>query len=112
MTTPIPEVEKMILEGIHDTCYDDYAAGYDSFEDWTGLTHKDLKPILLEMRNKGLVTYEKGLMTDDGEVAGSGYMITYKGKCIIFPCDVCGEYAVYSYDGKKECEEHKSFGKK
>lgn len=102
----LSEVQIKILTSIHEECYDDYACGYDSLEDWTDLERKELKPLMIDLRNKGFVTYERGLMNDDGETAGSGYLITYKGKSKAHPCDVCGEYAIYGYDGKKECEQH------
>jgi len=38
-----------------------------------------VRAALRQLRNKGYATYERGLFTEDGEVAGSGYTCTDAG---------------------------------
>mgnify|MGYP000076603697 CR=1 FL=1 len=35
--------------------------------------------VLRDLRDKGLCTFERGLMSEDGGMGGSGYMLTAKG---------------------------------
>lgn len=69
--------------------------------DWiigdTKLTRKEVKNACKLLREKELVCFYRGLMTEDGEVAGSGYCISAKGQALINPCDVCGETAEFDW---------------
>lgn len=82
----IPEAMKTLdrailqyMEEMSPDCYDMCAFPLSAFvgEHIT----KDLAgAICRNLRNRGLVTFERGLFTDDGEVAGSGYAITKAGR--------------------------------
>ncbi|WP_319413918.1 hypothetical protein [uncultured Cohaesibacter sp.] len=39
-----------------------------------------VRAILIDLRKDGLATYAKGLWSDDGELAGSGYAVTPEGR--------------------------------
>lgn len=43
----------------------------------TGLDLETVKKEVQELKRLGLVEYVRGLMTEDGEVAGSGFTIPY-----------------------------------
>lgn len=49
----------------------------------TDIPREICRGILAELRADGLATYRKGLLTDDGEVAGAGYTLTPKGEALI-----------------------------
>lgn len=70
------------------------------------LTLKEVRRACRSLRRKGLAEFYRGLMDEDGRVAGSGYCISKSGKAFMHPCDVCGAEASYDYDGKLECETH------
>lgn len=52
---------------------DELCYPYDYICDHTGLTRKEAKAAVSRLRSFGAVEYWRGLMTDDGEVAGSGF---------------------------------------
>lgn len=66
------KILKALIEADDMYCYD-----YSWLESETGLTRKELEPEVASLRSTGLVEHIKGLMTDDGEVAGSGFQIVY-----------------------------------
>ena len=73
------------LETLKRAILDELKQPYESFryvatvaED-TGLPKDVTAAILRDMRDNGLVVYRRGLFTEDGEVAGSGYAITHVG---------------------------------
>lgn len=79
---------------------------FSYMEDDTKLTRKEIAKACKSLREKDLAHFHRGLMDDDGKVAGSGYCISPNGRAFMAPCDVCGEYATFEYDGKRECDEH------
>ncbi|MCA2014408.1 hypothetical protein LCM17_23155 [Cereibacter sphaeroides] len=46
----------------------------------TEIPREICRGLVAELRSEGLVTYRKGLLTEDGEVAGAGYTLTPKGE--------------------------------
>lgn len=62
-----------------------------------GLTIKEVRRACRSLRRKGLSEFHRGLMNDDGEVAGSGYCISRDGEALINPCDICGNKSHYDY---------------
>ncbi|WP_319568358.1 hypothetical protein [Cohaesibacter marisflavi] len=46
----------------------------------TEINREIIRAILIDLRKDDLATYAKGLWTDDGELAGSGYAITPEGR--------------------------------
>ncbi len=90
-------------------------------EEEAKLDRKSVQAACKTLRAKGFAEYHRGLMDDDGKVAGSGYCLTRAGRALISPCDDCEEYAFYDWwdkDGKqvisseigaihiRKCEEH------
>ena len=57
---------------------DELAYYYRYFEKKTGATREQIKPIMDELRKAEMVELVRGLMNDDGEVAGSGFALTYR----------------------------------
>lgn len=57
----------------------EYSYGFSWFDD-LGLTRKELSAEFKVLRKIGLVEYQRGLLNDDGEVAGSGYGLPYGRK--------------------------------
>lgn len=73
---------------------------------------KEVRDACRSLRNKGLAQFVRGLMTEDGQVAGAGYCITMDGCAFLQPCDVCGKMIDYDYTNEKngqsilECSNH------
>lgn len=67
------------LSGTDEECYN-----YAYLEGDTGLSRKWLQPIIAKLRQLGYVEYWRGLMTDDGEVAGSGFCRSRAGNEIVY----------------------------
>ena len=49
----------------------------------TDLPRETLRGIIADMRAEGLVSYHKGLWSDDGMPAGAGYAITEAGRAVL-----------------------------
>lgn len=49
----------------------------------TNVPREICRGIVAELRSDGLVTYRKGLLNEDGEVAGAGYTLTPKGEAFL-----------------------------
>ena len=56
----------------------DYCYSYKTFEKYTGNDRKSLEVAMKSLREKEMVYYAKGLMNEDGEVAGSGHGIKWE----------------------------------
>lgn len=69
----------MLSEALDDARPDDVAFHFRHFERATGLPRDEVRRRVRALARKGLLQYERGLWTDDGEMAGSGYSITEKG---------------------------------
>ena len=54
---------------------DEYYYPYSYIEDETGLSRSEAKESIDKLRIVGVVRFARGLMTEDGEVAGSGFGI-------------------------------------
>lgn len=103
----INEKEKKVLEFLAQEWSSDMNCYYfRGIASTTKLTIKEVRRVCRSLARKGLTMYVRGLMDDDGMVAGSGYCATRKGASMMSPCDVCGDLAMYEYDGKLECENH------
>ena len=64
----------------------------------TGLELKQVKRSVRALARKGLAEYIRGLMDDEGKVAGSGYCATEKGAKFINPCDDCGSVITFDWE--------------
>jgi len=62
------------------TCPDEYAVGFAEVQKSTELTRSDVRASCRRLARKGLAEYRRGLLRDDGGVAGSGYGITDAGR--------------------------------
>lgn len=104
----ISENERKVLQVLFDVTdtWGENCISFSYIEGDTNLKVKDIRAACQVLRKKGLAIFYRGLMTEDGEVAGSGYCISPEGKAFIFPCDLCEEEATFEYDGKRECQEH------
>lgn len=52
---------------------------YKNLENQLGLPKKDIKPVMLALRNKGLVILSVGWNENEGHYSGSGWCLTEKG---------------------------------
>ena len=94
----ITEQERLVLETLFEYAYDsERCISFDWIESETKLNRKEVQKACRSLREKGLVEFYRGLMTDDGEVAGSGYCTSYEGRAFLHPCDKCKEYAIYGW---------------
>lgn len=106
-TIKISQHEEEVLEFLAGASSDCSQCSYFiQISEGTGLDVKLVRRSCRSLRRKGLVEFWRGLMTDDNEVAGSGYCISDKGKARLNPCDHCSNEAWYEYDGKNECRDH------
>jgi hypothetical protein len=71
-----------VLEYMNDVLSPDFCSGIRPIAKFLGISREMTRATLLELRDEGLVTYERGLFTEDGEVAGSGYGITMAGRAL------------------------------
>lgn len=108
------ENERRVLEVLaNDSLRDgEMCITFDWIEGETKLNTKDVRRSCRSLRKKGFAEFYRGLMTEDGEVAGSGYCVSRAGEAFLKPCDVCGDVIMYEYDGKLECEKHYKQSKK
>lgn len=81
----------ILIEMEYDWCY--------PFSNFNG-TKKELSKEFKILREAGLVSFERGLMTDEGQVAGSGYCLNWKAKNEI-------EKLINDYEAKKVILERK-----
>ena len=57
----------------------EYCHNYRGLENATGFTRKELEPIIKRLKELDFITHYRGLMNDEGEVAGSGWCRSEKG---------------------------------
>lgn len=88
--------ELKVLQVLHRDAYDcEICLAFDWIEGETKLSKKEVQKACKVLREKELIEFHRGLMSDDGQVAGSGYCISYKGRAFLNPCDKCKEEAHY-----------------
>lgn len=123
----VSENELKVLEVLNELTrtHGETCIAFDYILGETKLPLKEIRNACRSLTKKGLAEFYRGLMTEEGEVAGSGYCISYEGQKYLSPCDLCGDLAVFDYyvdeNGSQvlsdqgrhllECEEHykKSF---
>lgn len=66
-----------VLKAYVENAEDDYVYRYSWIEDYSGLNRRQAEKAVRELRQAKYLEYVKGLMTEDGEVAGSGHAIGY-----------------------------------
>lgn len=80
---PLSKTELEILQGLSN---DEMCYAYNYICDITFpevLERKEAQKIIKRLRGLGLVRYVRGLMTEDGDVAGSGFCLTIAGDKIV-----------------------------
>jgi hypothetical protein len=93
-TTPLPkhaqrallavaDIERAILtelNAVHDAGWCEYACvGLKHLEDSLRLPKEVIRGVMANLRHKGFAAHKRGLMTEDGDLFGSGYHITAAG---------------------------------
>lgn len=114
---PLNEKEQRVLKILNEA-YDSFGSGCYTFKGIQGmligatLEIKEIRKACRSLKRLGYAEFHRGLMSEDGEVAGAGYCISEEGAAVLSPCDICGRRATYEYEseatGKEvlECEEH------
>jgi len=76
--TALTDVEWRVLE-ILSGGHDEWCFGLSTIAGDAGLHRELTRGALRSLRDRGLAKFQRGLMTEDGDVAGSGYGITPAG---------------------------------
>lgn len=71
--------EREVLAAIQDKAGSEYSLSFKAIEKRTALSRKAVRTACRSLAGKGLLHFSSGLMTEDGEVAGSGYGCTDDG---------------------------------
>jgi len=74
--------QRRVLAALVDDHWDDeftYYRPFSTIASWSGLTRPQVSRACKALRRLGFTQYARGLFTEDGEVAGSGYRITRLG---------------------------------
>jgi hypothetical protein len=85
MSFTLNEVQQKLLKNLYECnqhAYDEgWCFSYASIsDDLQGVERKELTKNMRRLRKLELALYQRGLMNEDGEVAGSGFSITEEGK--------------------------------
>ncbi|MGB3042513.1 MAG: hypothetical protein WBB98_04945 [Xanthobacteraceae bacterium] len=72
--------EQRILAVLAEAGEDYGYFGFDSLSRQTQIERRQVRLDVRRMARKGLTKFDKGLWTDEGELAGSGYAITPAGR--------------------------------
>ena len=85
--------EKKVLTVLADETdtWGERCIGFDWIIGDTNLTRKEVQKACKKLREYKFVHFYRGLMTEDGEVAGSGYCVSSEGEAFIYPCDKCSD---------------------
>jgi hypothetical protein len=70
----------VVLDGAADDCDDFCYLHFKTIATRSGLDQKVIRRTVRALARKGFAEYGKGLWTDDGEPAGSGYCCTEAGR--------------------------------
>jgi len=79
ITPTLDDHEKAVLERL-DWAGGEYFWGFDTIAVDMQLEHDQVRNACHSLKAKGLACFARGLMTEDGELAGSGYGITDNGR--------------------------------
>jgi hypothetical protein len=84
MSFTLNEVQQKLLKNLYEQnshADEGWCFGYASItDDLDGVERKELTKNMRRLRKLELALYQRGLFTEDGEVAGSGFSITEEGK--------------------------------
>jgi hypothetical protein len=81
--TPAQTRERSILLIMADAAEDFGYFNFDTLSKRTAIEKRIVRLDCRRMARKGLTEYGKGLCTDEGEFAGSGYTITEAGRAVL-----------------------------
>ena len=77
--TRLSERERKVLIGITENSAPDWAFPFQSIIDLTGIEPHNTRRVVRSLARKGMMRFCRGLISDDGELAGSGYAVTEAG---------------------------------
>lgn len=99
MNYQLTDLERRVLDafGEHTQKDGELCIGFKALSKHTNLDTKTLTTVCRKLRALELVEFYRGLFTEDGEVAGSGYCISPKGAAFLSPCDDCENEAHYDW---------------
>lgn len=78
--TRLPPHQRLVLQAMAERdprC--EYGYHFATIESWTDLTRKQVSRACKALRRLGFVRFQRGMWTDDGAPAGSGYCVTKAG---------------------------------
>jgi len=106
---PLSENELKVLKSL-DEVTDTWGEVCVSFSyiagDGNRLSTKEVRIACRSLRKRGFADFYRGLMNEDGEVAGSGYCITREGQLFLRPCIDCKTRISDMVDGRcQDCWE-------
>ncbi len=73
----LSQIELEVLSKFFEEMDSEFYAGYSWIEKTTGYDRVTLKPAITRLKKLGYLKFCRGLMNDDGEVAGSGWSWDY-----------------------------------
>lgn len=71
MSRLLTKDEEAVLAELSST--EEHCLNYAWLEGVNGLDRKGLQPVIKRLKELGFIEFWRGLMTEDGEVAGSGW---------------------------------------
>lgn len=90
----------------------DLCVAFDYLIGETKLERAIVRRACRSLRSKGLAEFYRGLVTEDGEMAGSGYCISRAGQVFLRPCMNCKSVPAVMDDGRcQECWEKRPCSK-
>lgn len=77
--TDLPVGGRRILEALYGEC-EEWFFNFAYLQRETGCTREEVSKACRVLRARGVLEFARGLMTGDGEVAGSGYRMSDAGR--------------------------------
>lgn len=71
-------IEHRVLGTMYDLWGEEFAGGFREIAGNAGLTRAQVRDACRSLRAKGLARFHRFLMTDEGQLGGSGYSLTRK----------------------------------
>lgn len=81
----LTEKEIAVLGGLAScgASFDEHCVTFDYISEESKVPVKELPKIMKSLRSKGLVEFYRGLVTEDCQVAGSGYCLSSLGRELV-----------------------------
>ena len=91
--------EIKVLQVLYDDTdhWGEKCIAFDWIMEESKLSRKEVQKACKVLREKGLIQFFRGLMNDEGQVAGSGYCISAEGQKHANPCDMCEQHATFDW---------------